>query len=32
MRRFLLSMVLAVSALVATAVSVGATNWPSGCC
>lgn len=32
MRRFLLSMVLALSALVATAVSVGANSWPSGCC
>jgi len=32
MRRFLVSMILAVSALAATAVTVGASNWPSGCC
>ena len=32
MRRFLISMILAVSAVAATAVTVGASNWPSGCC
>ncbi len=32
MRRFLISMILAVSALAATAITVGASNWPSGCC
>jgi hypothetical protein len=32
MRRFLISMILAVSAIAATAISVGADNWPSGCC
>jgi len=32
MRRFFISMILALSALVATAVAVGADNWPSGCC
>jgi hypothetical protein len=32
MRRFLISMILALSAIAATAISVGADNWPSGCC
>jgi len=32
MRRFLISMILAVSAVAATAMSVGASSWPSGCC
>jgi hypothetical protein len=32
MRRFLISMLLAVSAVVATALTVGAGNMPSGCC
>ena len=32
MRRFLISMILATSALLATAITVGANNWPSGCC
>ena len=32
MRRFLISMVLALAAVAATAATVGANNWPSGCC
>lgn len=32
MRRFLISMLLAVSAVALTMVTVAADNWPSGCC
>jgi hypothetical protein len=32
MRRFLISMILAVSAVAVTAITVAADNWPSGCC
>lgn len=32
MRRFLISMILALSAVAITATTVGANNWPSGCC
>ncbi len=32
MRRFLISLVLAVSAVGLSIVSTSATNWPSGCC
>ena len=32
MRRLLISTILAVAAVAATAIGVGASSWPSGCC
>jgi hypothetical protein len=32
MRRFLISLVLAVSAVGLTVITTAADNWPSGCC